>query len=86
MLEGADYRQTMIKEPSTMEIVRTIFANVLESGQGGPINSKYARHRAAQYIRQYHEPPYNFYHLSRIGRGVASPPPRKYPKPSPVGA
>jgi len=42
-----------------LEISYSIFANVLEFDEPGcPVNAKYAEHRAAQYLRQYHDPSY----------------------------
>lgn len=54
LLEGTDYRQVMLEEPSLVEMAFAIFANVLElDADGNPINAKWAEHRAAQYIRRY---------------------------------
>ena len=54
LLEGVDYRQFIIKEPSMLEQAYSIFANVIEfDEEGTPINAKYAEYRAAQYIRSY---------------------------------
>ncbi|MGC5704455.1 hypothetical protein J4P02_30060 [Pseudomonas sp. NFXW11] len=54
LLEGIDYRSGLGDEPSMLEMVYAIFANVLEfDEQGVPLNAKYAEYRAAQYIRSY---------------------------------
>ena len=59
LLEGVEYRQTMLEEPSLMEMAYAIFANVIEfDEQGDPINAKFAEYRAAQYIRSYCDPAY----------------------------
>jgi hypothetical protein len=59
LLEGIDYRQTMIEEPSMLEQAFAIFANVIELNEDGvPINAKFAEYRAAQYIRSYCDPSY----------------------------
>src|SRR5262245_31287097 len=59
LLEGIEYRQTMLEEPSLMEMTYAIFANLLEfDTQGEPLNAKWAEHRAAQYIRSYCDPSY----------------------------
>ena len=54
LLEGIEYRQTMIEEPSMLEQAFAIFANVIEFNENGePINAKFAEYRAAQFIRNY---------------------------------
>jgi hypothetical protein len=59
LLEGLEYRQPMLEEPSLMEMAYAIFANVIEFDEHGePVNAKYAEHRAAQYIRSYCDPTY----------------------------
>jgi len=59
LLEGVEYRQTMLEEPGLMEMAYAIFANVIEfDEQGEPVNAKYAEHRAAQHIRSYCDPSY----------------------------
>lgn len=59
LLDGIDYRQTILEEPGVMEQAFAIFANVIEFDEKGtPINAKYAEHRAAQYIRSYCDPGY----------------------------
>lgn len=59
LLEGVEYRQTMIEEPGMLEQALAIFANVIEfDEQGVPVNAKYAEFRAAQYIRSYCDPTY----------------------------
>jgi len=59
LLEGTEYKQAMIEEPSMLEQVYAIFANVIEFNDSGvPINAKYAEYRAAQYMRSYCDPDY----------------------------
>lgn len=59
LLEGVDYRPILMQEPSALEMVYAIFANVIELSQdGSPLNAKYAEYRAAQYIRAYCDPSY----------------------------
>jgi len=54
LLEGVDYRVILQEEPSALEAVYAIFANVLElDDQGNVLNAKEAERRAAQYILQY---------------------------------
>lgn len=88
ILEGIDYRQTMIEEPSMLEIAYAIFVNVLELDMAGaPVNAKYAERRAAQYIRQYHEPSYVVVPpFEDWEQELHAPPPRIDPKPWPAGA
>jgi hypothetical protein len=60
LLDGVDYRATMLEEPSLMEMAFAIFANVIElDAAGKPVNAKYAEHRAAQYVRGYCDPTYD---------------------------
>lgn len=54
LLEGVDYRVILQEEPSALEPVYAIFANVIElDEQGTVLNAKAAERRAAQYILQY---------------------------------
>jgi len=54
LLEGVDYRVILQEEPSALETVYAIFANVLElDDQGNVLNAKQAERRAAQYILQF---------------------------------
>ena len=54
MLEGVDYLSLYGKEPSAIEQVYAIFANVLEIDENGKVtNAKYARKRASDYLRRY---------------------------------
>lgn len=84
LLEGIDYRKTLMEEPSLLEQVYAIFVNVLEFDENGvPVNAKYAEHRAAQYIRSYCDdyemtPP-----LEEWEQMLFEPPPRIDPKPWP---
>jgi hypothetical protein len=88
LLQDIDYRQTMIEEPSMLEIAYAIFANVLEFDESGaPINAKYAEYRAAQYIRQYCDPSYRALPAFEAWeQELHDPPPRHDPKPWPPGA
>lgn len=53
ILEGIDYTE-MLREPSAMEMVYTVFTNNLElSDSGAPLNSRYCEERAAKWLRQY---------------------------------
>jgi hypothetical protein len=53
ILEGIDY-SCIFEEPSALEQVYAIFANVIEMDEDrNVINAKYAEQRAAQYIRSY---------------------------------
>ena len=48
MLEGIDYWEVLRDNPSEMEIIFAIFANVLElDDQGMPVNARQAEERAA---------------------------------------
>jgi hypothetical protein len=65
MLTGIDYVPLYGSEPSAIEMVYAIFANVLELDENGQVlNSKYAQKRATDYLRAYCdktfkvEPPY----------------------------
>src|SRR5215470_15000188 len=85
LLEGIEYRQAMLEEPSLMEMAYAIFANVIEFNEDGdPINAKYAEHRAAQYIRSYCDPSYKAAPpFEGWEQELYAPPPRKDPKPPP---
>jgi hypothetical protein len=53
LLDGVDY-SCIFTEPSALEQVYAIFANVLETDETGQvINARHAEHRAAQFILQY---------------------------------
>jgi hypothetical protein len=57
LLEGLEYRQVLIQEPSAMERLFAIFANVLELDDDDQVtNAKHAEYRAAQWLRAYLEP------------------------------
>jgi hypothetical protein len=56
-LEGVDYLSLYGNEPSAIEQVYAIFANVLELDvNGSVINSHYAQKRATDYLRAYCDP------------------------------
>jgi hypothetical protein len=73
----------LFREPSALEQVYAIYANVLEYDESGQvINAQHAEHRAAQYILQYvtgreAEPPFEAWEVA-----LHSPPPRVDPKTS----
>jgi hypothetical protein len=57
LLEGLEYREVLFDEPSAMERLFAIFANVIELDDHGNVtNAKHAEHRAAQWLRAYLEP------------------------------
>jgi hypothetical protein len=59
ILEGIDYRPVLLAEPSAMEQIYAIFANVIELDENGLVlNAKYAERRAAQWLRSYIDPGY----------------------------
>ena len=80
LLEGVDY-SCIFREPSTLEQVYAIFANVIELDDCGQVlNAKQAERRAAQYILLYvagvkPEPPFEPWEVA-----LHEPPPRKDPK------
>jgi len=64
-LKGIDYLKLYGEEPSAIEQVFAIFANVIELDEHGKVlNAKYAEKRAVDYLRSYCdrefkvEPPY----------------------------
>jgi len=64
-LRGIDYLSLFGEEPSAIEQVFAIYANVIELDENGQVlNAKYAEKRATDYLRQYCdssfivEPPY----------------------------
>lgn len=51
---STDYWQVLRDEPSAMESLFAVFANVLElDEEGEPTNAKYAERRAAAYLYEY---------------------------------
>lgn len=80
LLDDVDY-SCIFREPSALEQVYAIFANVLEFDESGQvINAKNAERRAAQYIHQYVtgqsvEPPFEPWEVE-----LHEPPPRTDPK------
>jgi hypothetical protein len=57
MLEGIDYLSLYGDEPSPIEQVYAIFANVLELDEKGRVlNAQYAQKRATDYLRAYCDP------------------------------
>ena len=56
-LEGIDYLSLYGEEPSAIEKVFAIYANVIELDQNGEVlNAKYAEKRATDYLRSYCDP------------------------------
>ena len=59
MLEGVDYLSLYGEEPSAIEQVFAIYANVIELDENGQVlNAKYAEERATIYLRSYCDPNY----------------------------
>lgn len=59
LLENMDYASVLQEEPSALEMVYAIFANVIEMNDDGDvINAKHAEKRAAQWLRSYMDPTY----------------------------
>ena len=84
LLNDVDYSALLSEEPSALEMVFAIYANVIElDDDGNVLNAKWAERRAAQYILEYvagqpAEPPFEDWELELHGH-----PPRVDPKPSP---
>lgn len=56
-LKGVDYLPLYGSEPSAIEQVYAIFANVLELDDSGQVlNAQYAQKRATDYLRSYCDP------------------------------
>jgi hypothetical protein len=79
MLEGVDYLSLYGTEPSAIEQVYAIFANVLELDEKGQVlNAQHAQKRATDYLRAYCDsnfkvdPPYEDWELE-----LHKPPPLK---------
>ena len=59
LLEDIDYRPALMQYGSALEMVFTIFTNVLEIDEDGQVtNDGLAQERAAQWIRRYRDPSY----------------------------
>jgi hypothetical protein len=59
LLEDVDYRPALMQFGSALEMVFTIFTNVLEVDEEGKVtNAGLATERAAQWIRRYCDPSY----------------------------
>jgi hypothetical protein len=59
-LKGIDYLSLYGKEPSAIEQVFAIYANVIEMDENGKVlNAKYAEKRATDYLRSYFDLNYN---------------------------
>ena len=60
ILEGVEYQLILSEEPSALEQVYAIFANVIELDDAGTVlNAKHAERRAAQWLRSYIDPKYD---------------------------
>ncbi len=78
-LKGIDYLKLYGEEPSAIEKVFAIYANVLELDEhGNVLNAKYAEKRATDYLREYCDkdftvtPPYEHWETE-----LHTPPPRE---------
>ena len=59
MLEGVEYLDLYGEEPSAIEQVFAIYANVIEMDEDGQVlNAKHAEKRATDYLRSYCIPDY----------------------------
>ena len=57
MLENVEYLDIYGSEPSAIEMVFAIFANVIEmDSEGNVLNFTYAQRRATDYLRSYCDP------------------------------
>jgi hypothetical protein len=81
MLEGVEYLSLYGSEPSAIEMVYAIFANVLELDENGLVlNAQHAQKRATDYLRAYCDrnfkvdPPFEDWELK-----LHAPPPLKDP-------
>jgi hypothetical protein len=62
MLEGVDYLSLYGNEPSAIEKVFAIFANVIElDDEGRVVNYEYAQKRSTDYLKAYFDPAYTVY-------------------------
>jgi hypothetical protein len=86
ILKGIEYRSVVMEEPSSLEQVYAIFANVIELDDAGDVvNAKHAERRAAQWLRRYIDPTYEVLPpLEQWEVELHSPPPRVDPKKSAV--
>jgi hypothetical protein len=82
ILEGIDYRPVLFAEPSAMEQMYAIFANVIElDDDGSVLNAKYAERRAAQWLRSYIDRSYQIVPPLEVWEcELNEPPPRFDPK------
>lgn len=59
-LEGVDYLSLYGSEPSAIEQVFAIYANIIKLDEDGTVlNAKYAEKRASDYLRAYCDPTFN---------------------------
>jgi hypothetical protein len=59
LLADIDYRPALMEQGSALEMVFTIFTNVLQANEAGKVtNHHLAQRRAAQWIRSYCDPSY----------------------------
>ena len=85
VLDGIDYSFVLSDEPSALERVYAIFANVIEMDDNGNVlNAKYAERRAAQWLRSYIDPDYTATPAFEDWEiYLHAPPPREDPASSP---
>ncbi|WP_217428048.1 DUF7677 family protein [Microlunatus speluncae] len=81
VLEGIDYQFVLAEEPSALEQVYAIFANVIVMDDDGTVlNAKYAERRAAEWLRSYVDPNYSMEpELEHWERALHEAPPREDP-------
>jgi len=59
MLEGVPYLELYGEDPSAIEMVYAIFANVIELDENGDVlNFTYAQKRATDYLKSYYDQSY----------------------------
>jgi hypothetical protein len=59
LLDGIDYAWVLSDEPSALEQMYAIFANVIDMDEAGTVvNARHAEQRAAQWLRSYIDPTY----------------------------
>ncbi|ROO90512.1 hypothetical protein EDD29_8242 [Actinocorallia herbida] len=58
LLDGIDYRPALLDSGSTLEMVFTIYTNVLDVDEDGLVDDGHAQYRVAQWLRRYCDPSY----------------------------
>ena len=81
LLDDIDYSRLLSEEPSALEQVYAIFANVIEMDDDGTVmNAKHAERRAAQWLRSYMDPAYQVLPPWTDGElTLHAPPPKEEP-------